>query len=333
MMKAQAVVFEEINQVVFRAVETPDPGPRDVVVRVRHSWISSGTEGSVLRGERWGGDVAWHPGDPPIYPCVPGYQKTGIVEWVGPEVSDIQVGEWVFAAVSRVDGMTMKMGGHVSPAVTPRDSVWKLPAEVTPEEASGLVLTQVGYNCGTRAPIAPGDRVLVLGDGLVGQWAAQTAAWRGARVILAGHHDGRLAQFRAAGATPINTGREDLLARVPVLAPQGLAVVIDTVGTASTLDALIPLIRHDGHIVTAGFCGTEGLIDIQRLRLGEKTLHAPSGWSQRRMDDTLELLALDKLDAASLISHRLPADQAAEAWDWIRNRRNQVMGVVLQWPG
>ena len=39
-----------------------------------------------------------------------------------------------------------------------------------------------GYNCGTRAPLAPGEAAVVIGDGLVGHWAAQTLAWCGAAV-------------------------------------------------------------------------------------------------------------------------------------------------------
>ena len=39
-------------RVVYRAVDVPEPGPEDVVIRVLHSWISNGTEGSFVRGER-----------------------------------------------------------------------------------------------------------------------------------------------------------------------------------------------------------------------------------------------------------------------------------------
>ena len=51
-MKSQAVVFTARNQVEYREVDCHDPGPNDVVIDVEHSWISNGTEGSFLRGER-----------------------------------------------------------------------------------------------------------------------------------------------------------------------------------------------------------------------------------------------------------------------------------------
>ena len=45
-MQAKAVVFPAPNEVEFRSVDCPEPGPGDVVVRVTHSCISNGTEGS-----------------------------------------------------------------------------------------------------------------------------------------------------------------------------------------------------------------------------------------------------------------------------------------------
>ncbi len=223
------------------------------------------------------------------------------------------------------------MGGHVSPAVAPVDQIWRLPEGLNPITASGLVLTQVGYNCGMRAPVSPGEWALVLGDGMVGHWAAQTLGWRGARVIMLGHHDWRLAHLRLASAITVNTTRDDAYEAVRSAAPSGLAVVVDTVGDVPTVEAMLPFIKPQGHIVSAGFCGTEGLIDIQKLRNGEMTLHCPSGWTRQRMDDTLELLGQGKLETASLITQRLPASQVVEAWRRIAEERHRIMGVVLEW--
>ena len=131
-MQANAVVFTAPNVVDYQAITCPEPGPRDVVVRVTHSWISNGTEGSFLRGERIAGDTPYTPGDPWPFPIIAGYQKIGIAEWVGAEVTDIAVGETVFAAMGKVDGMFSPMGGQVSPSVSPRDQIWKIPAGVDP---------------------------------------------------------------------------------------------------------------------------------------------------------------------------------------------------------
>lgn len=332
-LTGNAVVFTDREKVEFQEVELPDPGPDDVVVRTRYSWISNGTEGSYLRGERIKGDTPWREGDPWPFPIVAGYQKTGIVEWVGSNVEEITVGETVFATVSYVgEQFFEKMGGHVSPAVTPQSQIWKLPEELSPVAASCIVLAQVGYNCGTRPPVSEGDVAVVIGDGLVGHWSAQTLYSRGATVILAGKHDYRLERFPADGRRHrCNITTQELQDIARTIAPGGVSIVVDTVGSVPAIEACYPFMRHNSHIVSAGFHGTKGLIDIQPMRALEATLYAPSGWTRERMDATLEMLADGRLNSESLITHRFPAREAARAWELILKRPEPVLGVILEW--
>lgn len=331
-MQAQAAVATEPRRVEFQAVSVPDPGPEDVVVQVTHSWISNGTEGSFVRGERIGGDTPRAATDPLPFPHVSGYQKVGVIRQVGAAVRDLHVGDVVFATVSKIEGMFYAFGGHVSPAVTHRSQIWKLPETVEPLAASGLVLTQVGYNVGIRPAVAPGDCAVVLGDGMVGHWAAQTLQHRGARVLMLGRHDDRLARFAARGVDrTVNSTREDPVESVRAWAQDGVQVVADTVGSVATLEALIPLMKRDSHLSSAGFYGSNGQMDIQKLRDREITLHAPAGWTTPRMNTTLELLAQGVLQTLPLITHRFPAARAGEAFDLILSRREPVLGVILDW--
>jgi bacteriochlorophyllide a dehydrogenase len=333
-MIASAAVAVAPWQVRFQKVEVPEPGPEDVIVRVRHSWISNGTEGSFIRGERIAGDTPRRDGDPLPFPHVPGYQKVGVVEWVGSAVEELRPGEWVFASVSQVDGMFSPTGGHVSPAVTHRSQVWRLPEGVNPVAASGLVLTQVGCNCGTRPTLAPGDAAVVIGDGLVGHWTAQTLVQRGARVLLAGRHPERLARFvPREGDGVVNVRDEDLTAFARAWAPEGVQVAVDTVGSVPALEALYPALARDAHLVSAGFYGPRGQIDIQPMRARELTLHTPAGWTRDRVSRTLELLAAGALQTEPLITHRFPAERAGEAFELVLKRSEPVLGVVLDWEG
>jgi bacteriochlorophyllide a dehydrogenase len=344
-MQAEAVVFSDRRKVEFRDVAVPSPGLNDVVVRTRYSWISNGTEGSFLRGERADGETPCRPGDPWPFPVAAGYQSTGIVEEVGSDVEDIRPGDWVFCSIGRIEGMFQPWAGHISPKICDRSQVWLLPKGVSPEATSGLVLTQVGYNCGIRPPVSKDGVALVLGDGLVGHWAAQTLHWRGAEVILAGKHEERLALFpvgerrhtlNVSGLLPAADGvaapREALPDTIRKAVPDGIDILVDTVGTVPTILACLSLMRHNGHIVSAGFHGTDSMLDIQRLRFGEQTLHSPSGWLPQRMDETLALIAEGHLETEPLITHRFPVERAADAWRLILERSEPVLGVLLEWP-
>ncbi|WP_309713777.1 hypothetical protein [Armatimonas sp.] len=321
-MKVSAVVTTKPWTVELRELTVAEPGPDEVVVRVTHSWISPGTEGSFIRGERLAGDTPLAPTDPSPFPLVTGYQKVGVVTWVGQNVKNFAIGERVFATVSRTDGLFFATGGHVSPAITSTHQLWKIPEGTLPIEAfSGLVLTQVGYNCGIRPALSPGDGAIVIGDGLVGQWAAQTLAERGASVTLLGHHDERLAKFTRGTVTT-----------EPESIAKGQSVLVDTVGDLGTVYALLPRLRRDSHFVSAGFYGHEGKIDLQRLRNQEITVHTPAGWTTPRMDVTLDWVAQGKLTTLPLITHRFPVADATEAFDLFLHRRAPSLGILLEWP-
>jgi 2-desacetyl-2-hydroxyethyl bacteriochlorophyllide A dehydrogenase len=232
--------------------------------------------------------------------------------------------------------MFMPLGGHVSPSVSPREQIWKLPPGVGGHlgalAVSGLVLTQVGYNCGARPPVQPGDAAIVIGDGMVGQWAAQTLAWRGAEVALIGRHEDRLAKFAPGPRRHvINERTSDWPSMVRRYFPNGVQVAVDTVGAISAVESALSVMHRYGHIVSAGFYGTNDLLALQPLRGRELSVDLVAGWSKERMDITLDLVAAGELQTLPLITHHFPASQAAEAWRLIQSKSEPVLGVILEW--
>lgn len=327
-MKAEAVVFTDVRQVRYMEVEVPELGPEDVCVELEYSWISNGTESSFLYGERISGEQVTRPGDPLPFPQVAGYQKVGIVRGIGDKVEGLRTGDRVFASISQVEGMKFSTGGHINPSITHRSQVWKLPEGEDPLAYSGLVLAQVGYNCGIRPAVSAGDTAVVIGDGMVGQWAAQTLAHRGAKVTVLGRHEERL-RLLPAGISAFNLKEnplEDWLGD-----RSDIAVVVDSVGAMDTFWKLKPAMKLNSHLVSAGFLGSSGMIDIQELRAQEMTLHCPSGWTKERMDATLEGIREGWLQTLPLITHRYPAQRAEEAWALIMEKKEFFLGVVLDW--
>lgn len=331
-MQAKAVVFPRAHEVEYKSVTCPDPGPDDAVVEVTHSWISNGTEGSYLRGERIAGDTAFREGDPAPFPVVAGYQKIGTIGWVGDHIRDLQIGETVFAATGRVEGMFNPGGGQVSPSISSRDQIWKLPPQPEPLAFAGMVLTQVGYNCGSRPRMQPGDAVAVLGDGMVGHWAAQTLSLRGAQVVLLGRHSDRLDLFSDRSCHyRVKEDKANLRECLENLNLPPLQVLVDTVGSLFHLQQLLPCMARGGQIVSAGFYGTDDLWSLQELRNQELSLHSVSGWTRPRMNETLKLIASGQLQTLPLITHHFPVQDAPAAWHLIQTKAEPCLGVILDW--
>jgi threonine dehydrogenase-like Zn-dependent dehydrogenase len=210
-----------------------------------------------------------------------------------------------------------------------------LPAGVDPVAFSGLVLTQVGYNCGTRSTVHPGDVAVVAGDGLVGQWAGQTLASQGAKVVMLGRHDDRLARFAPYGRT-IKSGADNGIAAMRALGLGEVRILVETTGGAAVLNDWLPLMQRNGHMVIAGFYPQAAEVDLlqalQRFRNAELSFDLVSGATQERLDETMRWVADGRINTLDLISHRFPVEQAADAWALIESKREPVLGVVLDWP-
>jgi 3-hydroxyethyl bacteriochlorophyllide a dehydrogenase len=331
--KTAAVVFEAPSAVVVREVSIPDPGPGDVVVDTITSWISPGTELSTLRGDRIHGDTAAGPDTPFSFPRIGGYQKIGKVVSFGAEVQGLRVGQVVFATIGKVEGMFDAWGGHLARNICPAEQVFALPAGVDPESFSGAVLMQVGFNAGSRPPVRKGDLAVVLGDGLVGLWTAQTLQYRGARVWLVGRHQDRLRRFvPREGDRAIQVGRDETFEDLSRRFTEPIAILVETICSLRVFEALVPRMRRDGHLVCTGFYGRKDALRFPAVRAKELTIHTPAGWTRERLEETIALLGKGALHAASLITHRLPVREAAKAYQMLSNHEDNALGVLLQWP-
>lgn len=335
-MKTSAVVFTKENKVEYLEVTTPQMGENDVLVETEYSWISNGTEASFLRGDRTDGIQPWTPGMKKPFPLVPGYQKTGRIIDKGVRVKHLSIGQQVFVTKTKVVGMHLDFAGHIALGPAEADDVIALPDGHSTEIYSGLVLAQVGYNAGIRGDAEGGACVAVIGDGMVGLWAAQTLQARGFKVALVGRYDFRLNLFQTAQHDIRIHSRKDenWLKTLQHWADGELSIVVDSVGNdvnAQVNEKLLGMLSWGGHFVAAGHHGNHANIDMKLLTRSEITLHCPCGWTNQRLNLTMEWIRQGKLDTASLITHRFPAEQADQAWKQITEQRDSTLGVILKW--
>jgi len=314
-MRGKAVVFTGIRHVDFQDVEIPEPQSDEIVVDVKHSWISIGTEMSLLFGERT-----------LQFPFVPGYQKVGIVRFVAKNVTGLKTGDKVFVSYSRVSNMDG--AGHINPAVVKGNMAIKIPDNHPTLRYSPLVVAQVGFNAGMRPAIKNGDIAVVIGDGLVANWTAQTLQNRGADVYALGRYDEKL-QLLPDAVHKINTRiNSDINS---ILAGKEISVVIDTIGSTENIIYFLPLMKRDSHWVNAGFLSKDCMLDLRELVEKEITLHLANGRTPERMRATFDAISQGTLQTEHLITHRFPARQAAKAWEAILDKKQLCLGVVLDW--
>lgn len=169
---ARAFRLEVPGRAGIVEVALPEPGPEDVVVRTLHSAVSRGTETLVFRGEVPPSQYAlmrapFQSGDFPG-PVVYGYLAVGVVE-AGPGA-----GRTVFC-----------LHPHQDRFVVPADAVVEVPGDVPPARAVLAGTVETAINALWDAAPRVGDRIAVVGAGMVGAAvAAVLASFPGARVEL-----------------------------------------------------------------------------------------------------------------------------------------------------
>lgn len=311
----------------------PPPAPGEVQVRTTRSGISAGTEGWILRNE-----FTW---TATPYPCVPGYQRVGTITAVGPDAAigpdgaDWRVGDRAFALIGAWAGEPGSFwGSHLGLANTAIEHLFRLPAGVDDVSAASGVVAQVGYNAASRARLNPGDWVVAYGDGLIGQFAAQSARARGARVITVGHRAERLQAALAYSADAVvDSHRENVVDAVRhITGSDTVTAVLDSVQTVAAQRQYIDLLQPiHGQIVYCGFTPGTAWADMGLLQQRELTTHFIAGWTRPRLEATFDLMAAGRLRVAELMSHVVPAARAPEMYDMILRKSEPFMGITLDW--
>ena len=168
-------------------------------------------------------------------PFTPGVEGAGVVEAVGPDVSNVKKGDRVAYAGP--------LGGYAEERLIDADRVVKLPKGISSEQAAGMMLQGMTAQMLLRSvfPVHEGDTILVhAAAGGVGLIMCQWAAALGAIVIGTVGTDEKAELARAHGCThPIVYSRQDFVAEVQRITDgEKLPVVYDSVGRDTFMKSL-----------------------------------------------------------------------------------------------
>jgi len=225
--------FGSPDQLELVEVDTPVPGEGEVRVAVRAIGVN------LVDLRHYDGFYGRDPEDLRTF----GYEVAGVVEALGPGVSGFAVGDEVIA--SDIPG-----NGYADQVVVPASGLLARPANVSYEVAASVpVAAGTAYHALEKTHVGAGDVVLAHGAaGGVGTMLVQLAVQRGARVIATAspaNHD----YLESLGAEPVAYG-DGLADRVRALAPDGVDVALDLVGTEEALETSLALVPDRDRVLT-----------------------------------------------------------------------------------
>ena len=323
----KAVMYLGPGELRYQEVETPRPGPGELLIRNRAA-LTCGTDVKTFRRGH-------HLMEPPM---LFGHEFSGQVAQVGRGVTGFAEGMRVVAANSApcnscfycqrgkhnlCESILFNWGAFAEyvrvPARIVETNVYEIPPDLDFEEAAMLEPLACVVLGNEAAGISPGDTVVIAGGGgPIGLMHLQLACHNGARhAVVIDLMDSRLRLAERLGAThTVNPTREDPVRFVQELTHgRGADVVIETAGVPEVWQMSIQLARKGGTVVMFGGCpgGSQVAVDANRVHYGELTIKGVFHHTPKTVARALQLLSDGVVEAGPLITGRVPLQDTQAA--------------------
>jgi 3-hydroxyethyl bacteriochlorophyllide a dehydrogenase len=309
-LNCTSVILEAPKAVGLGQIDLPDPGPGDLVVDIRHSGISTGTEKLF-----WSGQMPPFPGMG--YPLVPGYEAAGEVVEAG-SATHFRPGDTVFVPGANCYGEIKGLfGGATNRLVTPAERVVKIDSAMGPEGAL-LALAATGRHAVAGLNTTLPD--LIVGHGVFGRLLARlTLAAGGAAPTVWEIDPDRMSG--AEGYEVIHPDEDDRA---------DYRSIYDASGVAGMLDTLIGRLAKGGEVVLAGFYPEPLSFAFPPAFMREARFRIAAEWTRDDLVATRDLIDHGALSLDNLISHAVPATEAANAYQTAFEDAS-CLKMILNW--
>lgn len=292
-------------------------GEHQVFVETEVSALSTGTDLANYLGRSR--EV---PGAPD-YPRWVGYNNVGVVWHCGPAVTALRPGDRVFSPRPHQSGY---VAGDA-------DLLVLVPAAVSPEVASLAYLTNLGFSALRQTHFAEGERVCVVGLGVIGLATVALAKALGARVTAVAN-----AEFRRELALALGAEHVYMAGEAPA---DSVDVAVLTANTWAAYRETVDLCAFGGRIAVLGFPGRAqpmpefNPIDMRWLYGKQLTIqgagHCPPELRAPQLATILRLAAQGQLPLERIVTHRIAWRELPSAYELAATRSKQMAAVVFDW--
>jgi L-iditol 2-dehydrogenase len=203
----------------------------------------------------------------------------------------------------------------LAPGVSAQDGALVEPAAVVYRALSG-------------AALAPGWRVLVVGDGTVALLAvALLSLWSPAETVVLGRREGQAALAAAAGAARFETG--------PRAAGGDYDLVVEAAGTTDAVLSALGAARRGGTVVLIGLPphGATAAVPVDDLVNNDLIIRGSFGYTSTAWRDVVSLLNAGRLDLGFLVTHQFPLTEWESALEVLRGSSSPRGKVMLTISG
>lgn len=320
----RALLYHGEGRLTVGESATPHAGPGQVRVRILSVGLCrSDLHGYSGRNNRR--DEVLGPGET----LVMGHEAVGLIDELGAGVGGMELGQAV--AIDPIEGcgdcdhcaagetnlcpdrrvygcIPAAPGGFAEVMVAPAANATPLAAGLSPEWAALIEPLTVGEHGVRLAGVEEGDRVLVVGGGVIGLGAAFAAARRGAEVTISEPQAERREVIAGLGLTAVEPAALEEL-------PPHFAVALDCVARPETVAAAVRAVGRSGTVVLVGIWSDEVPLPVSRVVENETRIIGSFAYRHEDFEDVAAWLAETDLDLDRLIELRVGFDGVIDAFD------------------
>ncbi len=279
-----------------------------------------------------------------------GYSCAGTVIEVGSNITGISLND-------RVACGGAGYASHSEINYIPKNLFVKIPDNVDDIDASFVTVGAIALQGVRQAETALGERVAVIGLGLIGQLTVQLLKANGCRVLGTDIDPDKLALAQKLGADMVCSPSDLINAANEFTCGCGIDTVIITASTSGNgpVTDAGEIARMRGRVVVVGMVGMDiprnvyykkeldirlsmaygpGRYDAEYEEKGHDYPFAHVRWTeQRNFEAFLGLVGEGKVTPKALITHRFPFEQALKAYDLLEGKTGEkYLGIVLEYP-
>ena len=339
----KALVLQASNQLEFLDWPSPEPGPGEVLVRVKACGICGsdvhGLDGSTGRRQ------------PPI---IMGHEASGVIAGTGSTVkgwskadrvtfdstfycgacSPCRQGRINLCEQRRVLGVSCDEyrhhGAFAEYVAVPAHLLHRLPDAVTFEQAAMVEPMSVALHAVRRSDLRGGETAAVIGVGMVGMLVVQCLRALGCERVIAIDIDRDRLELAGKLGASLTLDAEDLGEQIADYTQgRGADLAFEVVGVTSTLQTAIECVSRGGRIVLVGNIEPRVELPLQDVVTGELTLVGTCA-SAGEIPECLDLLASGRVDADALRSAVAPLSDGASWFQRIIDKEPGLMKVILK---
>ena len=214
--------------------------------------------------------------------------------------------------------------------LVPAANVIPLPATMPIDYGALVEPLSVGYHAIRRGRVGPGDRVLVLGGGPVGQACVLAARREGAeRIVVSEPTAGRRTLNEALGAATVNV----ITAESVPLAAEALGgaptIVVDAVGSAASLASAFSVCPLGSPIVLVGMGEASLSLNAYEISTKERTLIGSFCYTHEEFRATAEWVGSSPAELGSLIQGRVGLLQSCDTFAQLARGDNTASKILV----